>query len=103
VPEFVGVEHRADRLDLPVEDVERQGVTIVEHAKGAVRTSLLPSDLMKWADRIRELSLAGRDVFVYFNNDCNANTARNARALQVLLGSDGVSYPATSLINSGQV
>jgi hypothetical protein len=26
VPELVGVDHRADRLDLPVEDVERQGV-----------------------------------------------------------------------------
>ena len=32
-----------------------------------------------WADRIREWNLAGQDVFVYFNNDGNANAVRNAR------------------------
>ena len=26
MPQLVGVEHRADRLDLPVKDVERQGL-----------------------------------------------------------------------------
>jgi uncharacterized protein DUF72 len=32
-----------------------------------------------WADRIRERSRAGQDVFVYFNNDGDANAVRNAR------------------------
>jgi uncharacterized protein YecE (DUF72 family) len=45
-------------------------------------------DLQWWADRIREWSRAGQDVYVYFNNDGNANAVRNARALQALLASD---------------
>lgn len=43
------------------------------------------ADLKWWADRIREWSLAGQDVYVYFNNDGNANAVRNARTLQTLL------------------
>jgi uncharacterized protein YecE (DUF72 family) len=43
------------------------------------------ADLAWWADRIREWSQAGQDVFVYFNNDGNANAVRNARTLQVLV------------------
>jgi uncharacterized protein YecE (DUF72 family) len=58
------------------------------------------ADLTWWADRIREWSRAGRDVFVYFNNDGHANAVRNARALQALLVSHGVSYPATSQAGS---
>ena len=42
------------------------------------------ADLMWWADRIREWDLAGLDVFVYFNNDGNANEVRNARTLATL-------------------
>ena len=42
-------------------------------------------DLKWWADRIREWSTAGPDVFVYFNNDGDANAVRNARTLQGLL------------------
>ena len=37
-----------------------------------------------WADRIREWS-QGQDVFVYFNNDGDANAVRNARTLQSML------------------
>jgi uncharacterized protein YecE (DUF72 family) len=55
------------------------------------------ADLAWWADRIREWSLTGQDVFVYFNNDGDANAVRNARALRALLASDGVSYPGTAL------
>jgi uncharacterized protein YecE (DUF72 family) len=43
------------------------------------------ADLAWWADRIREWSRAGQDVFVYFNNDGDANAVRNARTLQALL------------------
>lgn len=43
-------------------------------------------DLHWWADRIREWSGAGRDVFVYFNNDGGGNAVRNADTLRGLLG-----------------
>ena len=44
------------------------------------------ADLAWWADRIGEWELAGQDVFVYFNNDGDANAVRNARTLRALLG-----------------
>lgn len=59
------------------------------------------ADLAWWADRIREWDRGGQDVFVYFNNDGNANAVRNARTLQALLGSSGVSHPATPAVNPG--
>jgi uncharacterized protein YecE (DUF72 family) len=43
------------------------------------------ADLSWWADRIGEWSAAGPDVFVYFNNDGDANAVRNARTLRGLL------------------
>jgi uncharacterized protein YecE (DUF72 family) len=43
------------------------------------------ADLAWWADRAREWSQAGQDVYVYFNNDGNANAVRNARTLRALL------------------
>jgi uncharacterized protein YecE (DUF72 family) len=39
-----------------------------------------------WADRIREWERLGKDVFVYFNNDGDANAVRNASTLRALLG-----------------
>jgi uncharacterized protein YecE (DUF72 family) len=42
-------------------------------------------DLRWWGDRIREWDTAARDVFVYFNNDGDANAVRNARSLRGLL------------------
>jgi uncharacterized protein YecE (DUF72 family) len=39
-----------------------------------------------WADRIREWSGAGRDVFAYFNNDGGGNAVRNAWTLRRALG-----------------
>jgi uncharacterized protein YecE (DUF72 family) len=39
-----------------------------------------------WADRIREWERLGQDVFVYFNNDGDANAVRNASTLRDLLG-----------------
>jgi uncharacterized protein YecE (DUF72 family) len=48
--------------------------------------SYTDDDLRWWADRIREWAAVGQDVFVYFNNDGDANAVRNARALNALLG-----------------
>jgi uncharacterized protein YecE (DUF72 family) len=43
------------------------------------------ADLAWWADRIRDWSAQEKTVFVYFNNDGNANAVRNARTLKTLL------------------
>ena len=44
------------------------------------------ASLAWWADRIREWEQLGEDVFVYFNNDGDANAVRNARTLRAMLG-----------------
>jgi uncharacterized protein YecE (DUF72 family) len=59
------------------------------------------ADLTWWADRVREWDLAARSVFVYFNNDGDANAVRNARALRALLGPGSAGDPATSAVNPG--
>ena len=43
------------------------------------------ADLSWWADRVGEWDRVGRDVFVYFNNDGDANAVRNARTLRAML------------------
>jgi uncharacterized protein YecE (DUF72 family) len=43
-------------------------------------------DLRWWADRVREWDAAGRDVFVYFNNDGYGHAVRNASTLRGLVG-----------------
>jgi uncharacterized protein YecE (DUF72 family) len=44
------------------------------------------TDLGWWADRLREWEQMGIDIFVYFNNDGDANAVRNARTLRRILG-----------------
>lgn len=53
-----------------------------EHMYGG---SYSDDDLRWWADRVREWSGQGRDVFVYFNNDGEGHAVRNARRLRQLL------------------
>ena len=43
-------------------------------------------DLRWWAERVREWTATGRDVFVYFNNDGEGNAVRNARTLRWFVG-----------------
>ena len=43
------------------------------------------AQLRHWAGQIREFRDAGRDVFVYFNNDNAGYAAANAKELQGLL------------------
>ncbi len=43
------------------------------------------ADLGWWAERIREWRDAGREVFVYFNNDGGGNAVRNAFTLRAML------------------
>ncbi len=51
------------------------------------------ADLCWWADRIREWEAAGRDVFVYFNNDGYGHAVRNASRLRQFLGGNRVAGP----------
>src|SRR5215218_8533955 len=44
------------------------------------------ADLRWWADRVREWTDAGRDVYVYFNNDGYGHAVRNAERLRELIG-----------------
>jgi uncharacterized protein YecE (DUF72 family) len=53
-----------------------------EHLYGG---SYSGQDLQWWTGRIREWAGAGKDVFVYFNNDGGGNAVRNADALKELL------------------
>ncbi len=46
------------------------------------------ADLRWWADRILEWHGAGRDAYVYFNNDGGGNAVRNAETLQALVRAD---------------
>jgi uncharacterized protein YecE (DUF72 family) len=43
-------------------------------------------ELRSWAGQVRALSNAGKDVYVYFNNDWEGYAVRDAAALQELLG-----------------
>lgn len=45
-----------------------------------------PARLRAWARRIRTWRAAGRDVYIYFDNDQNAYAAANAAALRRYLG-----------------
>lgn len=45
------------------------------------------ADLAWWGDRAREWTAAGKEVFVYFNNDGHGHAVRNAHTLRQLLGS----------------
>ena len=48
--------------------------------------SYTDADLHWWAERVGEWAAAGRDVFVYFNNDGDGNAVRNADSLRHILG-----------------
>ena len=54
-----------------------------DHLYGGSYTA---DNLSWWADRIREWEHQGKDVFVYFNNDGDANAVRNAGTLHRMLG-----------------
>jgi uncharacterized protein YecE (DUF72 family) len=45
------------------------------------------TDLIWWAERIREWAARGANTLAYFNNDGDANAVRNARTFRGMLGS----------------
>jgi uncharacterized protein YecE (DUF72 family) len=50
------------------------------------------AELEPWAEHIREQAAAGRNVFVYFNNDLNVRAPNNARLLMEMCG-ESVVHP----------
>lgn len=56
------------------------------HPDSLYAGSYSDNDLRWWADRIREWTGQGRDVFAYFNNDGEGNAIRNADTLKAILG-----------------
>jgi uncharacterized protein YecE (DUF72 family) len=50
------------------------------------RGGFTADELKTWAARVQAVSRAGKDVYVYFNNDWEGFAIRDATALQELLG-----------------
>ena len=53
-----------------------------------------PDALRPWAARVRALTRAGKEVYVYFNNDREGHAVRDALALRRLLGEPLRSRPS---------
>ena len=60
-------------------------VYIRMHAGDGPGGGFTPEQLQWWAGRLRALGKAGRDRFVYFNNDAGGHAPRDARTLLDLL------------------
>ena len=56
------------------------------HAGGGPGGGFTPEQLQWWARRLRALGKAGKDRFIYFNNDAGGHAPRDARTLLELLG-----------------
>jgi len=55
-------------------------------AQKAYSSSYSDQELETWASRFREYLEAGRDLYVYFNNDMMGHAVENAKTLKSLLG-----------------
>ena len=57
------------------------------HGYGRLYAGSYPiADLERWTHRLRRMAKAGRDVYVYFNNDTAGAAAKNAASLRAMLG-----------------
>jgi uncharacterized protein YecE (DUF72 family) len=50
------------------------------------RGGFTPHELQTWAAQVRSLRSAGKEVYIYFNNDWEGFAVRDASALEQLLG-----------------
>jgi uncharacterized protein YecE (DUF72 family) len=76
----------ADMGDFAVDEPLPEGfVYIRRHGPGGGATGYSDAEMGQLAERIRRLSAAGRDVYVYFNNDAHAHAPRNATTLMEML------------------
>ena len=58
------------------------------HAGAGPGGGFTDDQLRAWAGRIRGLRSAGKEVYVYFNNDWDGHAVRDAAGLRTLLGLD---------------
>ncbi|KPK86665.1 MAG: hypothetical protein AMJ81_00685 [Phycisphaerae bacterium SM23_33] len=77
----------ADMGDFAIDEPLGQGfIYIRRHGPAGGDTSYSDRQLRALADRIAGWSAAGRDVYVYFNNDAHAHAPHNAAALMEIVG-----------------
>ena len=58
------------------------------HAGEEPEGAFSPKELRRWASRVLALERAGKEVYVYFNNDRQGHAARDGQRFLVLLGLD---------------
>jgi uncharacterized protein YecE (DUF72 family) len=81
----------ADMGDFAIDQpLEKGFVYVRRHGPGAGETGYSDGELGLLAERIRTWSAAGRDVYVYFNNDVHGHAPRNAAALMEMIGEEGL-------------
>jgi uncharacterized protein YecE (DUF72 family) len=85
--------HRKVALCVPVGGrIQPELVTTAEfaylrmHAGAGPGGGFTDDQLRAWAGRVRGLRRAGKDVYVYFNNDWEGHAVRDAARLRALLG-----------------
>lgn len=61
----------------------------LHHGRRGRRGNYSETELVEWAKRVRRLTSDGGDAYVYFNNDWEAFTPRNAARLRTLLADVG--------------
>jgi len=60
--------------------------------KDGPRHDYTRGEMQPWAEHIQQQAQAGKDVFVYFNNDLNVRAPNNAKSLMEMCG-ERVVYP----------
>ena len=76
----------ADMGNFAIDEPLSKGfIYIRRHGPAGGDTSYSNAQLRKLADRIRDFSAQGRDVYVYFNNDVHAYAPHNAATLMEML------------------
>ena len=65
-----------------IDEPPRDFVYVRLHGAAELYTSgYTPAELDRWAARIRAWLCAGRDVYVYFDNDAKVHAPRDAQSL----------------------
>lgn len=68
------------------ENIVTSGFVYVRfHGRTADGYNYTDSELMPWSEKIKKWLADGHDVFVYFNNDTEANAVRNAATLKNMI------------------
>ncbi|GLV56757.1 hypothetical protein KDH_35960 [Dictyobacter sp. S3.2.2.5] len=87
---FVLVQSVGGALPTPLDLPAVGPFTYVRFHHGAHGIGLSEEELTFWAQRLKDASKQGRDVYAYFNNDPDACAIYNAQRLRELVGSQAV-------------